>query len=372
MTRIISFIFFITIVSLIYFSIHLFVYKVIAVNLDSPVTSMKALKIFFWFSGLSFFIGMFLSRIFKIHWLIQYSYLWMGIISISFFVLLLVFVMGKLIQSQTKLITIIGLCITGIIVIMSLYNALRYPIVKELTVPIKKLPAQWRGFSIVQLSDLHLESYKSIKSIDYIVNKVNQLKPDLILITGDLIDGNICQETIFCQYLERLNAPYGIVAVTGNHEFYAGLDIFLKLAERSHIKVLRNENCMIADFLQLVGLDDDEARHYGGKGPDLETALNGCDMSKPAILLYHRPTHFDTAVSRGVDLQLSGHTHGGQIPPIDLLVWLVYKYPVGLFKKAESFIYTTYGTGYWGPPMRFLSRNEIVKITLIDKRIKLY
>lgn len=371
MTRIASFIFFITVASLIYFSIHLFVYKVIAVNLAIPVTALKALKIFFWFSGLSFFIGMFLSRLFKIHWLIQYSYLWMGIITISFFVLLLAFVVGKLMPVQAKLSTIIGLSITGIIVLMSLYNALRYPIVKELTVPIKKLPAQWRGFSIVQLSDLHLESYKSIKSIDYIVDKVDQLKPDLILITGDLIDGNICEETIFCQYLDRLNAPYGILAVTGNHEYYAGLDIFLRLAERTHIKVLRNENHMIADFLQLVGIDDDEARRYGGKGPDLETALNGCDMSKPVILLYHRPTKFDKAISQGIDLQLSGHTHGGQIPPIDLLVWVFYKYPIGLFKKTESFIYTTYGTGYWGPPMRFLSRNEIVKITLTDKRRKL-
>jgi len=365
MNRIVSFIIFISIASLIYLGLHLFVYKVIAGNLDITVNAKRAIKIFFWFSGLSFFIGTFLSRVFKIHFLNYYAYVWLGIIAVSFFVLLVAYTTGKFAPSRVRLFTIIGLCITGIIVLVSLVNGLRKPIVREITVPIKTLPASLAGFSIVHLSDIHLESYKSKKTIGHMVDTVNGLKPDLVVITGDLIDSNICEDAAFCEHLERLNATYGVLAVTGNHEFYAGLDIFNELASRSNIKILRNENVTVAGLLQVVGVDDDEARRFGAKGPDLETALKGCDLSKPVILLYHRPDNFAAAAAKGVDLQLSGHTHGGQIPPMDLLVWLYYKYPAGLFKKGDSFIYTSYGTGYWGPPMRFLSRNEIVKITLV-------
>ncbi|MDQ1350816.1 MAG: Metallophos protein [Acidobacteriota bacterium] len=365
MNRITSFIIFISIASLIYLGLHLFVYKVIAGNLDISVNAKRAIKIYFWFSGISFFIGMFLSRGFKIHFLNYYAYIWMGIIAVSFFVLLVAFAATKLAPSQTKLLTIIGLCVIGIIVIVSLVNGLRKPIVREFTVPIKKLPVSISGFSIVHLSDIHLESYKSKETIGHIVDTVNGLKPDLVVITGDLIDSNICEDAAFCEHLERLNATYGVLAVTGNHEFYAGLDIFNELASRSNMKILRNEHVTVADRVEVVGLDDDEARRFGGKGPDLETAMKGCDLTKPIILLYHRPDNFAAAVKQGVDLQLCGHTHGGQIPPMDLLVWLYYKYPAGLFRKNDSFIYTSYGTGYWGPPMRFLSRNEIVKITLV-------
>ncbi|MCX6584186.1 MAG: metallophosphoesterase [Candidatus Aminicenantes bacterium] len=364
MNRITSFIIFISIASLIYLGLHVFVYKVITGNLDIQVNTKSAIKIFFWFSGLSFLIGTFLSRAFKIHYLNYYAYVWLGIIAVSFFVLLAAYTAGKFAPSRVRLFTIVGLCITGIIVLVSLLNGLRKPIVREITVPIKTLPASLAGFSIVHLSDIHLESYKSKKTIGYIVDKVNGLKPDLVVITGDLIDSNICEDAAFCEHLERLNATNGVLAVTGNHEFYAGLDIFNELASRSNIKILRNENVTVAGLLQVAGVDDDEARRFGGKGPDLETALKGCDLTKPVILLYHRPDNFAAAAAKGVDLQLSGHTHGGQIPPMDLLVWLYYKYPAGLFKKGDSFIYTSYGTGYWGPPMRFLSRNEIVKITL--------
>lgn len=366
MNRIASFIIFISIASVIYLGLHLFVYKIITGNLDFTVNAKRAIKIFFWFSGLSFIIGMVLSRGFKIHFFNYYAYVWMGIIAVSFFVFLVTFVVTKLAPGQAKLLTMIGLGVVAIIVIVSLVNGLSKPIVREFTIPIKKLPASLSGFSIVHLSDIHLENYKSKETIGYIVDTVNRLKPDLVAITGDLIDSNICEDAAFCEHLERLNPTYGILAVTGNHEFYAGLDIFNELANRSNIKILRNENTMVATSLQVVGLDDDEARRFGGKGPDLEKTMKGCDLTKPAILLYHRPDNFAAAAAKGVDLQLCGHTHGGQIPPMDLLVWLYYKYPAGLFKKGDSFIYTSYGTGYWGPPMRFLSRNEIVKITLIS------
>lgn len=366
MNRLVAFIIFITIASLIYFGIHLFVYKFITKSLNLTGNIKNYLKLFFWLSGLSFFFSTILSRFFKIHVLNLYANIWMGVIAIAFFVLFVTWVVIKIVPSHTRVLTFVALAIIGLISLYSLVNGLQKPVVKEITIPIKKLPKELSGFTIVQLSDLHMEVYKSKSQIPYIVDTVNALKPDLIAITGDLIEGDICDNPGFCENFKRLKAVHGIVAITGNHEFYAGIENFLRLAINSNIKVLRNENLTIANSLQIIGLDDNEAKRFGSKGPDLDAAIKGCDPSKPMILLFHRPINFDQAVQKGVDLQLSGHSHAGQIPPIDLFVLLYYKYPAGLYKKNESFIYTSSGTGYWGPPMRFLSRNEIVKITLIS------
>ncbi len=368
MNRVVMFIIFITIVSLIYFGLHLFVYKFITKSLELSGNTKKILKLFFWFSGLSFFISVLLSRVFKIYFLNLYANIWLGIIAIAFFVLFVTWVVVKFVPSHTRLLTFIALGITGFISLYSLVNGLQKPVVKEITIPIKKLPKELSGFTIVQLSDLHMEVYKPKSQVPYIVDTVNTLKPDLIVITGDLIEGDICDNPEFCEHLQRLKAAYGVMAVTGNHEFYAGIENFLKLAKKSNIKVLRNESLTIAGSLQIIGLDDDQARRFGSKGPDLDAAIRGCDPAKPMILLYHRPLNFDEAIQKGVDLQLCGHAHSGQIPPMDLIVWLYYKYPAGLYKKNGSTIYTTSGTGFWGPPMRFLSRNEIVKISLVSSR----
>ncbi len=366
MNRVTMFIIFITIASLIYFGLHLFVYKFITKSLELSGNAKKILKLFFWFSGLSFFFSILLSRVFKIYFLNYYANIWLGIIAIAFFILFITWVVVKFVPSHARLLTFIALGIIGFISLYSLVNGLQKPVVREITIPIKKLPKEFSGFTIVQLSDLHLEVYNFKSQVPYIVDTVNALKPDLIVFTGDLIEGDICETPGFCEYFKRLKATHGVIAVTGNHEFYTGLENFLELAKESNIKVLRNETLTIADSLQIIGLDDDEARRFGSKGPDLNAAIRGCDPAKPMILLYHRPVNFDQAIQKGVDLQLCGHTHAGQIPPMDLIVWLFYKYSAGLYKKNGSFIYTTSGTGYWGPPMRFLSRNEIVKISLVS------
>ncbi len=369
MNRTVMFIIFVTIVTSIYFGLHFFVYKCLARSLVQAANWQKILKWFLWLSGASFFISMILDRTLKIHIsaLNFYAYTWLGVIAIAFFIFLVQLVLSKIFPSQNKLLAIIALGVIGIISIISLVNGLQPPVVKRITIPLKKLPKELSEFSIVQLSDVHLESYKSQKRIAYIIDKVNELKPNLVVITGDLIDSNVCEEEVFCQHLNRLKASHGVLAVTGNHEFYAGLDAFMELANRSNIKVLRNESITIADTLQIIGLDDDTARQFGSQAPDPDALIKACDQNKPIILLYHQPLLFDELVQKGVDLQLSGHTHAGQIPPMDLLVWLYYKYPSGLFEKDGAYIYTTSGTGIWGPDMRFLSKNEIVHITLESK-----
>jgi len=200
------------------------------------------------------------------------------------------------------------------------------------------------------------------------VRQTNALHPDLVCITGDTLDGDICREERFCEALDGLRARFGVAAVTGNHEFYVGVGKFMDLARRSGWRVLRNESWVLDGRLAIVGLEEDTARRFKMPGPDLDAALRGLPPGLPKVLLYHQPTGFAAAARRGIGLQLSGHTHAGQIPPMDILVWLTYKYPAGLYRLGNSFIHTSPGTGTWGPPMRFLSRSQIVKLVLVSER----
>jgi len=227
------------------------------------------------------------------------------------------------------------------------------------------MPAESSGLTLVQLSDLHLGNLTPLSRLRWIVTQINGMSPDLVVITGDLIDRDIYEDTEFCRLLREIKARYGVVAVPGNHDYYAGYDKFLQVASRSNIAVLRNQRLLIAGAIQVAGLDEPAGRSFREGGPDLEKALSGYDPGLPTILLSHRPSGFDRAEQKKVDLQLSGHSHAGQIPPIDLLIWSTYAYPFGYYENSHSRIYTSCGTGTWGPPMRLFSRNEIVKFTLV-------
>jgi uncharacterized protein len=364
MGRVLSFILFISIASAIYFGLHYFVYKSLTHSLVESVGMRRGLKWFFWLSGLSFILSMILSRAFHFHLLNHYAFTWLGVIAIAFSFFLIQRVLALIFHQHARMLTIITVAVVALVAIYSLINGLSNPVVKRLSIPIKQLPAKLSGFKLVHLSDLHLESYKSKGVIKKVVDKINQLKPDLVVITGDLIDGGANGEPLFCQQLKRIQSKYGIIATPGNHEYYAGMNTFMDLVQCAGVTVLKNQSITIADAIQIIGLDDDEGFRFQQAGPNLDEALQGCDPSKPMIMLYHRPLRFVEAVNKGVDLQLSGHTHAGQIPPMDVLVQIVYKYPFGLYEKDGSYIYTTSGTGYWGPAMRFLSKNEIVLFTL--------
>lgn len=367
MNRIIMMIIFISIVSLIYFGMHFVIYKFLVRSLDLSAQARKYVKILLWVCGLSFFLHQFISRGLKIHFLAFFVYIWLGIVAIAFFISLPGLLGTKIIPSQARPIGWVGLGIIGIIVLVSLINGLRPPAIREVSIPLKNLPQELSGFTVVQLSDVHMEAYKPDRCVSNTVKRVNELKPDLVVITGDLMDGDVCDNKKLCDSLRGLNARYGTWAVTGNHEYFSGFAKFRELAQRSDFKILRNQNVTIAGGLQLVGLDDVEGRRFDGGGPDLEKALRGIDPSKPVILLNHRPEHVDASWAGGADVILAGHTHAGQIPPLDIIVYFFYKYSSGLYEKDGKYIYTSPGTGYWGPPMRFLSRSEIVKIKLLPK-----
>jgi len=343
----------------------MFLYKSLVRSFEMAPHARTILKWFLWISASSFFINSILSHTLNLHIFTFYAHTWLGVLSISFTVFVVHRLLALIFDLYRRPLAIGALIVIAVVSLYSLYMGTRLPQVTRVTVPMQKLPSRLSGFTIVHLSDLHLDGSFSKKRLSRIVDRVNELKPDLVVITGDIIDGEVTKDMSFSQQLGRLKGKYGTIAVTGNHDFYAGINIYERLMKNSGITSLRNDIMSVAGDIQVVGLDDDEGRRSesGGKGK-FEGLKSRIDKSKPAILLFHRPERFADAAAAGIDLQLSGHTHAGQVPPMDLLVWLVYRYPAGLYKDNHAYIYTSSGTGLWGPRMRFLSQNEIVHITL--------
>ena len=250
----------------------------------------------------------------------------------------------------------------------ALVNGGRPPLIREITVPLASLPPAASGFTLVQLSDLHLGRLTPQGGACAIAATINAMNADLVVVTGDLIDADAGRDTEFGECLRTLSARYGVVAVPGNHDYAAGIERFQQVAGRAGITILLNERLPVGDAIQVAGLDEAAGRSVAQGGPDLDKALAGRRPDRPIVLLSHAPFGFDRAARRGIDLQLSGHLHAGQIPPMDLLVWLTVPCSYGWCEKAGSGLYVTSGTGTWGPPMRLFSRNEIVRFTLVPRR----
>jgi predicted MPP superfamily phosphohydrolase len=245
-----------------------------------------------------------------------------------------------------------------------IFFALRELAVKNVTIRLAKLPASMHGFTIVQLTDIHVGPTIGKAFIDEMVAKTNALAPDLIAITGDLVDGSVAALAPFVEALGRLKAKHGVFFVTGNHEYYSGADAWIAHLGTLGIRVLRNERVAIDGF-DLAGVDDAHAHRYSNAhGMDVPKALAGRDASRPLVLLAHQPKAIADAARGGVDLQLAGHTHGGQFFPWNLMVKLDQPYVTGLHLHETTQIYVSEGTGYWGPPMRVGTRAEITRIEL--------
>jgi predicted MPP superfamily phosphohydrolase len=208
-----------------------------------------------------------------------------------------------------------------------------------------------------------------------VVEQTNALRPDVVAITGDLVDGSVDDLGPLVSHLGDLRARHGVFFVTGNHEYYSGVGEWVRELRRLGIRVLRNERVAIGDAgpggatIDLAGVDDWSAARFGeGHGMDLGAALAGRDPDRSLVLLAHQPRGVDAAVRAGVELQVSGHTHGGQIFPFSLLVAAAYPYVRGLHVHEEGdrsgHIYVSRGTGYWGPPMRLGFPPEIARIVL--------
>lgn len=247
-------------------------------------------------------------------------------------------------------------------------NALRALHVKQVEVRLSRLPPVFDGLKIAQLTDIHVGPTIRRSFVEEMVAKTNALQPDIIAITGDLIDGSVEQLREHVAPLALLKAKHGVYFVTGNHEYYSGADEWIAEVTRLGIKVLRNERVVIGDdaaSFDLAGIDDYTAHQFGnGHGADLKKALSGRDAGRELVLLAHQPRAATQAMEHGVGLQLSGHTHAGQIWPWRYAVKLQSKWVEGLYAEGATQIYVSPGTGYWGPPMRLGTQAEITAITL--------
>jgi predicted MPP superfamily phosphohydrolase len=240
----------------------------------------------------------------------------------------------------------------------------KFPEVKDVIVRIKDFP--FNGFTIVQLTDVHIGRTIKRNFLKEIVAQTNAMCPDMVVITGDLFD--LPPEKIMddLQPLKTLQAP--TYFVTGNHEYYVGVESVFEAVDSLGIRALSNEAVRFGNDIgsfNLVGLNDLTGNSFGTRPPDADAAYRDVDPSKPTIVLSHQPRSLPLVDGKRCDLMLCGHTHGGQIFPFGLLVMLAQPYLYGLHEFAPGKqIYVSRGTGYWGPPLRVLAPSEISRLVI--------
>ena len=248
-------------------------------------------------------------------------------------------------------------------------NARRTPRILDVEVPIHELPTALVDFTIVQLSDIHVGSTIKRDYVQAVVARVNALDADLVAITGDVVDGTVERLAPHTAPLADLASRHGTFFVTGNHEYYSGAEAWVAEFARLGLRVLANAHVVLeheSAKLVIAGVNDFNAHAVNPAWrSDPQAALAGSPSGVPRILLAHQPRSAVAAAAAGFDLQLSGHTHGGQFWPWNYFVRLQQPFTAGLHRLDRLWVYTSRGTGYWGPPKRFGAPSEITRIRLI-------
>ncbi|TLX75170.1 metallophosphoesterase [Labilibacter sediminis] len=319
----------------------------------SPVTNIIHWAGAFWFAGMLYFI----LAIFTID-IIRWSNL------------LFNYIPGHWINNyaQTKLILTYGL--TGIVVLvvtLGHINAWTPKIVKK-TIIIPKQGGNYKSLKIVAASDIHLGTIIGPRKTGKLVSTINALKPDIILFAGDVVDEDLKPviEQNLGNNLLKLQAPLGTYAVTGNHEYIGGAEAAVKYLKEHNINILRDSSVLIDNSFYITGREDKDKTSFTQQSrksvPDL---LKPLDDNKPIILLDHQPFELNIAEENGIDLQISGHTHHGQLWPLSIITKKMFEISQGYKQKGNSHFYVSTGFGTWGPPVRIGNRPEILEFTLV-------
>jgi hypothetical protein len=264
------------------------------------------------------------------------------------------------------------------------WNARRTAAVVRVDVPVANLPAALHGFTVAQISDVHVGPTIKGRYLQRIVDRVNRLGADMVAITGDLVDGRVADLSQHVAALAGLSSRHGTFFVTGNHEYYSGAPAWVAELRRLGIKVLMNEHVVLQHTvaagdgqpdgaqasapLLVAGVTDYGAHHFDeAHRSDPQAALAGAPKGPLfRLLLAHQPRSAAAAQRAGFDLQLSGHTHGGQFWPWNLFVRFQQPFTAGLHRLQQLWVYTNSGTGYWGPPKRFGVPSEITHLRLVQ------
>ncbi|HOX56949.1 MAG TPA: metallophosphoesterase [Candidatus Paceibacterota bacterium] len=292
---------------------------------------------------------------------------WIGILFLLFAVLLVADVVtlgGYLVPNLLTRIPGWALVAAGLLSIVALVQGIRPPVLRDYEVWLAGLPPERDGLVLVEISDLHLGTLINKGWLTRLVRRVNDLRPDLVAVVGDVVDGNVERVEAMRPVLAQLRAPLGVWAVTGNHEYYAGEEQCVRLFQDAGFTVLRDAWAEAASGLVLAGVDDLTAgRQFGSNRHSIESAL----ATRPpgaVILLSHSPLQAELAARLGAGLMLSGHTHNGQLWPFSYLVRLRYPLLGGRHEVAGMPVIVCRGTGTWGPRMRLWRPSEIVRIKL--------
>ncbi len=357
MAKIIQFVVFLCIFFAVYFGMHLYVFL--------RLTGMMQIKRTFLLYALiaalalSFPVMSLLERFFA-GWINRILYTisatWLGVLWLFLWALLAYEIIRPFADIDQR---ISGFVIIGIVLILSAVSIANAAFVRvnHVDIPIKDLKGQ---LSIVQLSDLHMGTIHNSGYLKNIVKMTNELKPDMVMITGDLVDGSSALNAKSFSALKNLK-PKTFFS-TGNHEEYVDKEKAIGFLKKANITVLMNQ-MQNYKGTSIIGIDDP------GNGMRRDKSIDDfkINSSGPVILMYHRPDSFDDAAKKGVDLQLSGHTHDGQIFPFNLITKIFYPRIKGLYELNNSYLYVSPGTGTWGPPMRLGSRSEITYIRLLGE-----
>ena len=265
----------------------------------------------------------------------------------------------------------LSLAVGGVLTAIALFQGLRPPAVEDYEVRLPGLPKNLDGTVFVAMSDLHLGARKNGRWLAECVAQVNALRPDLVVLLGDIFEGHGPPQRDFIPMLRMLSAPLGVWAVPGNHESNGGADPNMLQLEETGIQVLRNRWAQVRPGLVLAGVEDLATGLRPGKGGDsIERALAGRPPGA-CILLNHKPWLADRAARTGAGLMLSGHTHGGQIWPLGYITRMIYPLLDGEYDVEDMKIIVCRGTGTWGPPMRLWRRSQILRVTLRYSEMKL-
>ena len=309
------------------------------------------------------------------------GFIWMGMlfifVSASFFFdiyRLLHFLAKMLTQSPLTGITLsprnfctLAILFSFTIVTYGYFEALQIR-TEHVTVETGKIPEKIRRLRVVQISDVHLGLIVGKSRLNRILRQVKDARPDILVSTGDLVDGQMENVETLTDMLQRIPTKYGKFAITGNHEFYSGLERALAFTEKAGFTILRGEGISIPNVINVAGVDDPARGPYDPKRPTSEKALLGkLPRDRFTLFLKHQPVISDESLGM-FDLQLSGHTHKGQIFPFNLVTKRYYRIHTGLSKVQDSvLLYVSRGSGTWGPPVRFLSPPEVTVIDITYK-----
>jgi len=308
------------------------------------------------------------------------GYVWMGLLFLfvscalvlDFYRVLMLIIQGAVrvdlsrLMPSPRLIFFVPLILALTVAIFGFFQALNIR-TERITIQTAKIPRDIGRVRIVQISDVHLGLIVRQNRLAKILDCVNAAHPDLLVSTGDLVDGQLNELTGLAERIRQVRTPLGKYAVTGNHEYYAGIGTALKFTQEAGFTVLRGKGLTVPGVLNLAGVDDPAGNRFGtGRKVSEKTLLTDLPRSVFTVLLKHRPLPDEESTGL-FDLQLSGHTHKGQIFPFTVLIDLMYPKSAGLLELgAGARLYVSRGSGTWGPPIRFLSAPEVTVIDLIS------